>query len=258
MSAFTSELVQSVHHWTDSLFSFRTTRNRALRFACGQFVMIGLECDGRPLTRAYSIVSAHYDDHLEFFSIKVPNGALTSRLEHIAEGDTILVGKKPTGTLVIDHLRPGRILYLLGTGTGLAPFMSIIRDPATYERFERLVLVHGCRSVAELAYAETITHELPADEFIGELVREKLTYFPTVTREPFRNRGRITDLLKSGQLFSDLALPPFSSELDRVMLCGSPEMLGEVKQYLLSMGFRREALGTLASSCWKRPLSRNS
>jgi len=243
MSAFTSERVQSVHHWTDTLFSFRTTRSSSLRFDCGQFVMIGIEHEGRPLTRAYSIVSSNYDDFLEFLSIKVPHGALTSRLQHIDKDDVILVGKKPTGTLIIDHLRPGRNLYLLATGTGLAPFMSIIRDPATYERFERIVLVHGCRNVSELAYSETITSELPNDEFIGDMLRDKLIYYPTVTREPFKNRGRITDLIKSGQLFTDPAIPRLSADLDRVMLCGNPEMLTEIKPYLMEQGLHEGSAG---------------
>lgn len=243
MSAFTNEVVQSVYHWTDTLFSFRTSRNPTLRFECGQFVMIGIEHEGRPLTRAYSIVSSNYDDYLEFLSIKVPHGALTSRLQHINKDDVILVSKKPTGTLVIDHLRPGSTLYLLATGTGLAPFMSIIRDPATYDRFERIALVHGCRNVAELAYAETITSELPNDEFIGELVREKLIYYPTVTREPFRNQGRITDLIKSGQLFANISQPPLSSKLDRIMLCGSPEMNVEIRSLLLEQGLREGNAG---------------
>lgn len=237
MSAFTSEAVLSVKHWTDTLFSFTTTRSQSLRFDSGQFVMMGLEIEGRPLTRAYSVVSASYDDFLEFLSIKVQDGALTSRLQHIKEGDSILVGRKPTGTLVVGNLRPGRNLYLLGTGTGLAPFMSIIRDPETYERFEKVVLVHGCRIVSELAYGDRIMSELPTDEFIGDAIREKLVYFPTVTREPFRNRGRITDLMASGELFSELSLPDLSPEHDRVMLCGSPEMLGQLKAFCVERGF---------------------
>lgn len=243
MSAFTSELVQSVHHWTNTLFSFRTTRSSSLRFDCGQFVMIGIEHEGRPLTRAYSIVSSNYDDYLEFLSIKVPHGALTSRLQHINKDDVILVSKKPTGTLVIDHLRPGRHLFLLATGTGLAPYMSIIRDPATYERFERIVLVHGCRNISELAYSDVITRDLPNDEFIGDMLREKLIYYPTVTREPFKNRGRITDLMRSGQLFADTAIAPLNPDLDRVMLCGSPEMLAEVKPYLIGQGLHEGNAG---------------
>lgn len=205
--------------------------------------MIGLEIAGRPLVRAYSIVSANYDDHLEFLSIKVPDGPLTSRLQHVAEGDTILVGKKPTGTLVIDNLHPGRHLFLLSTGTGLAPFMSIIRDPATYERFGRVILVHGCRQAAELAYGDRIMHNLPSDEFVGEMIREKLIYYPTVTREPFQNRGRITDLMRSGQLFRGLSIAPLSSAHDRVMLCGSPEMLREAKALLLENGLHEGSSG---------------
>jgi ferredoxin--NADP+ reductase len=173
MSAFTTESVLAVRHWTDTVFSFTATRSPSLRFESGQFVMIGLEVEGRPLTRAYSIASAPYDDYLEFLSIKVPDGPLTSRLQHIREGDKILVGRKPTGTLIIDNLRPGRILYLLGTGTGLAPFMSLIRDPALYDRFDKVVLVHGCRLVSELAYGDRIMHELPADEYIGEAIRSR-------------------------------------------------------------------------------------
>jgi len=237
MSSFTSEVVQDVHHWTDSLFSFRTTRSPALRFDCGQFVMIGLALDGGPLTRAYSLVSANYDDYLEFLSIKVADGPLTSRLQHIKPGDAILVGKKTTGTLVIDNLMPGRVLYLLGTGTGIAPFMSIIRDPVTYERFETVVLVHGCRLVSELAYGDRIMHELPKDEFIGDLVKEKLRYFPTVTREPFRNRGRITDLIGSDLLAAEVGVPPLSSAHDRAMLCGSPDMLRDLKDFFVANGF---------------------
>jgi ferredoxin--NADP+ reductase len=194
MSAYTQETVLSVRHWTDSLFSFTTTRSPSFRFSNGQFTMMGLETDGgRPLVRAYSMASPNYEDTLEFFSIKVPDGPLTSRLQHIKQSDRILVSKKPTGTLVVDNLLPGRFLYLLSTGTGLAPFMSIIRDPDTYERFEKVVLVHGCRQVAELAYGERIIADLPRAELIGDYVREKLIYYPTVTREPFHNRGRITD-----------------------------------------------------------------
>ena len=238
MSAHTVETVLSVRHWTDTLFSFTATRNPAFRYANGQFVMMGLETEGRPLLRAYSMVSANYDDRLEFLSIKVKDGPLTSRLQHIKEQDRILVGRKPTGTLLVHNLLPGRALYLLGTGTGLAPFMSIIRDPETYERFERIVLVHGCRQVAELAYGERITEELPKDELIGALVREQLIYYPTVTREPYRNRGRITDLITSGQLFRDIGLGPLDAEADRMMLCGSPQMLADMRSVLDARGFQ--------------------
>ena len=243
MSAFQPETVTAVHHWTDELFSFKTTRSPSFRFVNGQFVMIGLDVGGKPLVRAYSMVSTNYDDHIEFLSIKVPDGPLTSRLQHIAPGDQILVGRKPTGTLVLHHLDPGRTLYLLSTGTGLAPFMSIIRDPETYDAFERVVLVHGCRHIAELAYGERITQDLPTDELIGEMIAEKLIYYPTVTREPFRNRGRVTDQIASGQLFTDLDLPPIDPASDRVMLCGSPLMIADMERLLLERGFTEGSSG---------------
>jgi ferredoxin--NADP+ reductase len=238
MSNFTQETVLSVRHWTDNLFSFTATRSPSFRFVNGQFTMIGIEIEGKPLLRAYSMVSTNYEEKLEFFSIKVPDGPLTSRLQHIREGDRILVGKKPVGTLVLDNLTPGSALWLLSTGTGLAPFMSIIRDPETYERFEKVVLVHGCRQIAELAYGETITQALPGDEYLGEMIREKLVYYPTVTREPFQNRGRVTDLVASGRLFADVGMPPFDSASDRVMLCGSPQMLEDMRRILEESGFR--------------------
>jgi len=185
MSNFNEERVLSVRHWTDTLFSFTTTRDPGFRFENGQFTMIGLPVNGRPLLRAYSLVSANHEDTLEFFSIKVQDGPLTSRLQHLKEGDPIIVGRKATGTLLLDNLLPGRHLYLVGTGTGLAPFLSLVKDPEVYERFEKIVLIHGCRHVAELAYGERITHELPSHEFLGDSVREKLIYYPTVTREAF-------------------------------------------------------------------------
>ncbi len=237
MSAFNEERVLSVRHWTDTLFSFTTTRDTAFRFKNGQFTMIGIRVDDKPLLRAYSVVSPNYDDKLEFFSIKVADGPLTSRLQHLKEGDPIIVSRKATGTLVLDNLQPGRRLYLLGTGTGLAPFLSIIRDPETYERFETVVLLHGCRQVAELAYGEMITQDLPNDEFLGEEIRQKLVYYPTVTREPFRNRGRITDLITSNQLGRDTGLPPLDRDEDRVMLCGSPQMLADLRVLLDDRGF---------------------
>jgi ferredoxin--NADP+ reductase len=243
MAAFTTESVLAVKHWTDTVFSFTATRSPSLRFESGQFVMIGLEVEGRPLTRAYSIASANYDDYLEFLSIKVQDGPLTSRLQHIREGDQILVGRKPTGTLVIDNLKPGRILYLLGTGTGLAPFMSLIRDPEIYERFEKIVLVHGCRRVSELAYGDRIMHELPQDEYLGEAIRQKLIYSPTVTREPFRVTGRITDLVVADEFYGNLALPPLAAEHDRVMICGGPDMLRDLKEFYLAKGFSEGSLG---------------
>lgn len=238
MASFHRETVLSVHHWTDRLFSFRTTRDMSLRFSNGHFTMIGLESEGRPLLRAYSIASANHEDHLEFLSIKVDNGPLTSKLQHIRPGDALIVGKKPTGTLVTDYLLPGRRLYLLSTGTGLAPFLSIIRDPATYDRFEQVVLVHGVRRASELAYHDYLTEELPKDEAMGELVSARLLYYPTVTREAFRNRGRITTLIETGKLFADLGLPALDKNEDRVMLCGSPAMLAELRTMLEARGFR--------------------
>lgn len=239
MSNLNTERVLSVHHWNDSLFSFKTTRDPGLRFENGQFVMIGLEVEGRPLMRAYSIASPNYEDHLEFYSIKVPNGPLTSRLQHLQVGDSIRVSKKPTGTLLLDDLRPGKNLYLLATGTGLAPFLSLIQEPEAYERYEKIVLVHGVRFVSELAYAEFITQQLPENEFFGELVRDKLIYYPTVTREPFRNQGRITELMRSGKLFEDIGLPQINPQDDRAMLCGSPAMLDDLEQ-MLSNEFKLE------------------
>jgi ferredoxin--NADP+ reductase len=238
MSAFLEETVLSVHHWTDRLFSFTTTRDTALRFSNGHFTMIGLRQDnGKPLLRAYSIVSPNYEEHLEFLSIKVQDGPLTSKLQHIKVGDKIVVGKKPTGTLLIDYLLPGKNLYLLGTGTGVAPFLSVVRDPATYEKFEKVVLVHGVREVAELAYHDYFMHELPDHEFLGEMVTKQLLYYPTVTREPFRNQGRMTDLLETGKLESDLGRPTLDPAHDRVMLCGSPAMLRDLKHMLEKRGF---------------------
>ncbi len=229
--------VLSVHHWTDRLFSFTTTRDASLRFENGQFAMIGLEVDGKPLLRAYSLASANYEDHLEFLSIKVPDGPLTSRLAHLRVGDIVLVGRKPTGTLLLDNLRPGRNLYLLATGTGLAPFMGLIKDPGAYERFERVILTHTVRRVGELAYVNHIRHELPRHEFLGEDIAAKLIYYPSVTREDFVTRGRITSLIESGKLFADLSLPPLDPAQDRVMICGSNEMLADTERMLVERGF---------------------
>jgi ferredoxin/flavodoxin---NADP+ reductase len=237
MSAFYREKVLSVQHWTDTLFSFKATRDTGFRFQNGQFAMIGLEVEGRPLMRAYSMASANHEEELEFFSIKVPDGPLTSRLQRIKEGDTILVGRKATGTLISDNLLPGERLLLLSTGTGLAPFASLIKDPDVYERFEKIVLVHGCRQVNELAFGEQLVATLTEDELFGPLLAEKLSYYPTVTREPFRNRGRITDLITSEQLFNDIGQKPLNVESDRIMMCGSPGMLEELKQMLEARAF---------------------
>ena len=244
MSAFNEERVLSVHHWTDKLFTFTTTREPSLRFSNGHFTMIGLRVNDKPLLRAYSIVSANYEEHLEFLSIKVPEGPLTSRLQHIQVGDSIIVGKKPTGTLLIDYLLPGKRLYLLSTGTGLAPFMSIIRDPATYEAFEHVVLVHGVRQADELAYHDLVTEHLPQHEFLGEMVSKQLLYYPTVTRESYRNMGRVTDLMESGQMFADLKLPGLDVANDRVMICGSPHMLKDLKHMLEGRGFKEGTTST--------------
>jgi ferredoxin--NADP+ reductase len=238
MSAFNEERVLSVHHWTNKLFTFTTTRDPALRFSNGHFTMIGLRVNNKPLLRAYSIVSANYEEHLEFLSIKVPDGPLTSKLQHMKVGDTIIVGKKPTGTLVIDYLTPGKHLYLLSTGTGLAPFMSIIRDPDTYERFDQVILVHGVRTKDELAYHDLVTEHLPAHEFLGDMISSKLRYYPTVTRETYKNMGRVTNLMESGKLFADLGLPALDPEHDRVMICGSPGMLRDLKHMLEQRGFK--------------------
>lgn len=237
MSNFYREHVTHVHHWTESLFSFRTSRDQSFRFDSGQFTMLGLEIDGKPLMRAYSLASATYEDELEFFSIKVPDGPLTSRLQHLKKGDAVLVGRKATGTLVHSNLLPGKRLYLLGTGTGLAPFLSVIKDPETYERYETVILVHGCRKVSELAYGEMITEGLPSDELVGEFVKKQLIYYPTVTREPFVNRGRITDLIASGRLFEDAKQPGLDREHDRIEICGSPEMVKDLRAYFVEQGF---------------------
>ncbi len=238
MSNLNTEKVLSVHHWNDTLFSFTTTRDPGLRFENGHFVMIGLEVDGKPLTRAYSIASPNYQETLEFLSIKVQDGPLTSRLQHLKPGDDLLVSKKPVGTLIIHDLVPGKNLFMFGSGTGLAPFMSIIQDPETYERFEKVILVHGVRLVSELAYADFISKELPAHEFLGEDISSKLLYYPTVTREEFRNQGRITDLLTSGKLCADLGLPQINPTTDRAMICGSPAMLKDTSQILDDLGFK--------------------
>lgn len=241
-AAFITETVLDVRHWTSDYFSFTTTRDDGFRFDNGQFVMIGLEVaqpDGtmKPLLRAYSIASANWEEQLEFFSIKVANGPLTSRLQHIKPGDTVLLSRKPTGTLLISDLLPGRTLYLLGTGTGLAPFLSIIKDPETYERFENVVLTHGVRSAKDLAYADYFRNELPKHEFLGEEIRRKLHYYPAVSREAHVNQGRLTDLMASGRMASDLGLPALNAETDRAMICGSPQMLADFRRILDERGF---------------------
>lgn len=232
------EQVLQVRHWNSGLFSFSTTRDPGLRFENGQFIMLGLEDDPKPLMRAYSFASANWEEQLEFFSIKVPDGPLTSRLQNLKSGDEVLLSSKPTGTLLIHDLYPGPRLYLFATGTGLAPFLSIVKDPETYERFDRVILAHGVRYVEDLAYHRYLTEELPNHELLGETIRRQLHYFPTVTREPFRNRGRLTDMVATGELPAQFGFPPLDPDSDRVMLCGSTAMLKDFRQLLDGRGFR--------------------
>ncbi|MEQ1697001.1 MAG: ferredoxin--NADP reductase [Hyphomicrobiaceae bacterium] len=232
-----TERVLEIHHYTDKLFSFKTTRSPSFRFASGQFAMMGLLVDGKPLLRAYSITSGYYDDHLEFFSIKVPNGPLTSRLQHIGPGDEIVVNPKATGTLLLGNLNPGKRLILMATGTGFAPFASILRDPETFESFETVVLAYGCREVAELEYATQTVVALHDHELLGPMIGEKLHYYASVTREAFHRQGRITDLLTSGKLFADLKQSALNALSDRVMICGNPGMTLDLRKMLIERGF---------------------
>ncbi|MET0283456.1 MAG: ferredoxin--NADP reductase [Polyangiales bacterium] len=245
-SAYCLETVLSVRHWSDGLFSFRCTRSRGFRFEAGQFTMIGLLSAGKPLVRAYSMVSAPGDDHLEFLSVAVPHGALTSQLRKVRVGDEVLVGKKAVGSLTLGSLHPGGTLWMLGTGTGLAPFMSILHTPEVYERYERIVLSHTVRAVSELAYAKTI-EALPEHDLLGDYVGQKLLYYPSVTREAFATTGRITDHIRSGRVFSDLNLERLHPERDRVMLCGSEAMNAECKQLLEAEGFTEGCTGERGS-----------
>jgi len=241
-AAYHTETVLSVQHWTDAYFSFTTTRDPGLRFENGQFVMLGVEVDGRPLVRAYSVASPNWEETLHFFSIKVQAGPLTSRLQHLKVGDPVLVSRKPTGTLLISDLHAGRNLYLLGTGTGLAPWLSIVQDPDTYERFERVVVCHGVRHESDLAYREFFETTLPNHPVLGDLVRDRLLYFPAVTREPFAfngqdHRGRLTAMLETGRMQELLGLDPLDPAHDRAMLCGSPQMLDDLRTLLDAKGF---------------------
>jgi ferredoxin--NADP+ reductase len=238
LAAISTERVLRVHHWTDTQFTFIATRADSLRFENGQFLMVGLLIDGRPLLRAYSIASANHEEQLEFLSIKVPDGPLTSRLQHVQVGDEVLVSRKPTGTLLLHDLKPGRRLYLLCTGTGAAPFMSIIKDPEVYERFEEVILVHGVRWARESTVLAHRIAELREHEVLGEWVREKLRYYPTVTREPHANQGRLTTLIENGELLRSLSLPELDPASDRAMICGSPGMLKDTAALLDARGFK--------------------
>ncbi|NRG19944.1 ferredoxin--NADP reductase [Rhizobiales bacterium] len=235
------ETVKSVQHYTDRLFKFRVTRPASFRFRSGEFVMIGLMIDGKPIFRAYSIASPSWDEELEFFSIKVPDGPLTSHLQKIQPGDAILMKKKPTGTLVNDALIPGKRLYMFSTGTGVAPFASIIRDPETYEKFEEVILTQTCREVAELKYAQDLVEATQNDPLIGELAQDKLKLFTSTTREDYPVMGRITKLIENGELFSRLGVPPLDPATDRGMICGSMEMLKDTKALLEERGFTEGA-----------------
>lgn len=233
-----SERVTWVKHWTDRLFSFKITRPATFRFRSGEFVMIGLPGEDRPILRAYSIASPAYAEELEFLSIKVPDGPLTSRLQLIKEGDEVLLGKKPTGTLVHDALKPGKRLFLLSTGTGLAPFLSVARDPDTYQKFEQIVVTHTVRDVAELAYRELFEAEIFEDPLVGDEARAQMIYYPTVTREEFHRAGRITHHIEGGALFRELNLAPhkFNPDEDRAMLCGSMAMIQDTAALLQAHG----------------------
>ncbi|PWE28845.1 ferredoxin--NADP(+) reductase [Maritimibacter sp. 55A14] len=237
-----AQTVTAVQHWTDRLFSFRVTRPQSLRFRSGEFVMIGLMGDnGKPLLRAYSIASPAWDDELEFYSIKVQDGPLTSKLQHIQPGDQIILRPKPVGTLVHDALLPGKRLWFFATGTGIAPFASLIREPQTYEDYDQIVLTHTCRDVAELEYGRRLVASLKDDPLIGEMVGDKLTYYPTTTREESPKMGRITTLIKDGTLFSDLGIEDFGPETDRAMVCGSIGLNNDLKEILEAFGLREGA-----------------
>jgi ferredoxin--NADP+ reductase len=238
MAALAPAKVTEVKHWNERLFSFKTERSPAFRFENGHFTMVGLQVNGKPAMRAYSIASANYEDQLEFLSIKVADGLLTSRLQHIEVGDEILLGQKPVGSLVLTDLHPGRNLYLFATGTGLAPFLAIVRDPDAYARYEKIVLVHGVRRVSDLAYRRYLSEELAHHEYLGEAVREQFLYYPTVTREAFVNQGRIPELLDTGRLEADLDLPALDPAHDRAMICGSIPMLEDLSKLLDARGFQ--------------------
>jgi len=241
MANYTTEHVTEVHHWSPKLFSFRTTRSPSLRFENGQFLMIGLEIGGRRVVRAYSIASANYAEQLEFYSIIVPQGPLTSRLQAVQPGTPILVSTKPTGTLVLRDLKPGKRLFLLATGTGVAPFASLIRDPEVYERFTQVILVRGGRTREDLAYGDDVLRRLRADPYLGEMARMQLLDYPSLTREAFARVGRITRFLAAGILCTELGLAPLDASHDRVMICGNVRMIAEARALLDRLGFEVSA-----------------
>ncbi len=231
-----AETVTHVHHYTDRLFKFRITRPASFRFRSGEFVMIGLPNAERPVFRAYSVASPSWDEEVEFYSIKVPDGPLTEHLQKIKVGDTVLMRKKPTGTLVNDALIPGKRVYMFSTGTGLAPFASLIRDPETYEKFDQVILTHTCREIDELKYGEELVELCNNDPLVGEFAKGRLIHYTSVTRQDFPRMGRITDLMESGKLFTDLGVPPIDPEVDRAMICGSMAMLNDTKDMLEKFG----------------------
>lgn len=233
----TEESVVAVQHWTDQLFSIRLSRPASFRFRSGEFVMLGLQIDGKPLLRAYSIASPAWDEELDFYSIKVQDGPLTSRLQNIVPGDRVLLGRKPTGTLVLDALLPGRRLFMLSTGTGVAPFASLLRDPETYEKFDSVILTETCRKVSDLAYGAQMVASLRDDPLVGETAPDKLCHYQSATREDFRHTGRITDLITSNRIFDDLDISHFDPEVDRIMICGSMEMIADTRRIVESAGF---------------------
>ena len=236
------QIVTFVKHWTEWLFSFRCSRPQSLRFRAGEFVMLGLPDDaGRPLLRAYSIASPTWAEELEFYSIKVPDGPLTSRLQHIQPGDEIILRPKPVGTLVHDALLPGKRIWFLATGTGIAPFASLVREPETYEKYDSVILMHTCRTVAELEYGRQLIEQLRTDPLIGEMVEGKLFYYPTTTREEFHHRGRVTENLASGKVFADLGLPAMNPQEDRAMVCGSMALNIDLKRILEGFGLTEGA-----------------
>jgi ferredoxin--NADP+ reductase len=237
-----AETVVSVRHYTDRLFSFRITRPQSLRFRSGEFVMIGLPNAEKPVFRAYSVASPSWDDELEFFSIKVPDGPLTSQLQKIEIGDTVLMRQKATGTLVVDALTPAKRVFMISTGTGIAPFASLLRDPDTYEKFEQVILTHTCRDNAELTYGQELVGALENDPLIGELTGGRVTLYNSTTREESARMGRITALIGSGKFYSDLDIEPLNPETDRIMICGSMHMLRDVKELAESLGFKEGSL----------------